>query len=100
LLVACIPALLMLATFGLERLESALVRDPGNEAEVAEFLQQAALRDAPRPARNGAAPRPRERAEPAGTLPTRLAEVGLPTRVYTPQLANPQFQPTQHANRV
>jgi hypothetical protein len=90
----------MLATFGLERLESVLVRDADPESDVAEFLQQAALRDGPRPARNGVPPRPRERAEPAGTLPTRLAETGLPTRVYTPQLANPQFQPTPHPNRV
>lgn len=97
---ACIPALLMVATFGLERIESALVRGTDPEAEVAEFLQHAALREGPRRARNGAAARPRERAEPAGTLPTRLAEAGLPTRVYTPQLANPGFQPTPHANRV
>jgi len=92
--------LLMLATFGLERLESALVRDCVSPSEVEEFLQQAAPNNIGRAARADAARRRSERAEPAGTLPTRLVEVGLPTRVYAPQLANPQFQPTPHANRV
>lgn len=100
LLVACIPGLLMLATFGLQRLESALVRDDDSASDVVEMLQQAALREGARQARSGAAARPRPHAEPAGTLPTRLAEAGLPTRVYTSQLVNPQFQPTPQANRV
>jgi hypothetical protein len=100
LLVACIPVLLMLATFGLERLESALTRDCVSTSDVDEFLQQAAPREARRPVRDsGPMPR-RERAEPAGTLPTRMVETGLPTRVYTAHLPNPQFQATRHANRV
>jgi hypothetical protein len=90
----------MLATFGLERLESALTRDCISTSDVDEFLQQAAPREPRRPVRDsGPMPR-RERAEPVGTLPTRLAQTGLPTRVYTTQLPNPQFQPTRHANPV
>ena len=41
LFVALIPGLLMLATFGLERLESRLDRGSVGAAEVAEFLAQA-----------------------------------------------------------
>lgn len=41
LLVAFIPALLMLATFGLERLESSLNRDALQASDVAEFLERA-----------------------------------------------------------
>ncbi|WP_422744206.1 hypothetical protein ACN27E_20430 [Mycobacterium sp. WMMD1722] len=100
LLVACIPGLLMLATFGLERLESALVRDGGPDADVDEFLRQAAPKEAPRRVRAAAAARPGGRIEPVGTLPTRMVESGLPTMVYSPQPPNPQFRQTRHANRV
>ena len=45
LLVAFIPGLLMLATFGLERLESGLDGDTVSAADVAEFLEQARADD-------------------------------------------------------
>ncbi|WP_307787846.1 hypothetical protein [Mycolicibacterium sp. S2-37] len=97
---ACIPGLLMLATFGLERLETVLTRDCASTSDVDEFLQHAAQRDIRRPVRDSG-PMPRaQRVEPAGTLPTKMAEAGLPTRVYTTHVPNPQFQPTRHANRV
>ena len=41
LLVALVPALLMLATFGLSRLEAGLVRDTVTARDVADFLEQA-----------------------------------------------------------
>ncbi len=41
LLVAFIPGLLMLATFGLERLEAGLEKDTVTASDVAEFLEQA-----------------------------------------------------------
>lgn len=41
LLVACIPALLMLATLGLGRLENALAHDTVTATDVDEFLDQA-----------------------------------------------------------
>ena len=41
LLAACIPGLLMLSTFGLERLETGLHRGPGAAQEAATFLEQA-----------------------------------------------------------
>lgn len=90
----------MLATFGLERLETALTRDCTSNADVDEFLQHAAPIEPRRPVRDsGPIPR-RERAEPVGTLPTRLAETGLPTMVYSTQLPNPQFQQTRQTNGV
>lgn len=88
LFVAFIPWLLMVATFGLERLESGLTRDSSSASDVDDFLQQAE------------ADRQQRRLEPAETLPTRMTAADVPTRVYIPHRPNPQFQPTRHANRV
>lgn len=100
LLVACIPGLLMLAAFGLERVETVLMRDCAPTSDVDEFLQHAAPRELPRPVRDSG-PMPRaQRAEPAGTLPTKMADAGLPTRVFTTHVPNPQFQAPRQANRV
>ncbi|WP_413031155.1 hypothetical protein [Mycolicibacterium litorale] len=85
---AFIPWLLMVATFGLQRVESGLVRDTMTTSDVDDFLEQAE------------AARQQNRPEPVETLPTRMPTDGLPTRVYIPQPTNPQFQPTRHVNRV
>ena len=53
LFVAFIPGLLMLAAFGLERLESSLNRGTVGAAEVAEFLAQAQPADMRTLARDG-----------------------------------------------
>ena len=53
LFVALIPGLLMLATFGLERLESTLNRGSVAAADVAEFLAQARPGDMGTLARDG-----------------------------------------------
>jgi hypothetical protein len=53
LLVAFIPGLLMLATFGLERLESGLVENTLTASDVAEFLDQAEPIDVHTLAREG-----------------------------------------------
>ncbi|MBV9318564.1 MAG: hypothetical protein JOZ23_02135 [Mycobacterium sp.] len=45
LLVALVPALLMLATFGLGRLETALVRDTVTPTDITQFLEQAHAAD-------------------------------------------------------
>jgi hypothetical protein len=107
LLAAFIPALLMLATFGLQRLESSLDDDTVSAADVAEFLQQAEPRDVDTLAREGmgkALNRMQRRlGENEWTLaaPVRDREMSsLPNRLVTHQRANPEFQPTRHANRV
>ncbi|WP_304109646.1 hypothetical protein [Mycolicibacterium bacteremicum] len=76
LLVCFIPGLLMLATFGLQRLEAGLVDDSttGRRADVPERTQP--IRRAP------------------------LEYAGLPTRPATSQRVNPQFPATRQANRV
>jgi hypothetical protein len=53
LLVAFIPGLLMLATFGLGRLEAGLVNDTLTASDVAEFLDQAEPVDMSTLAREG-----------------------------------------------
>ncbi|MBW8711712.1 MAG: hypothetical protein JF631_11875, partial [Mycobacterium sp.] len=53
LLAAFIPALLMLATFGLQRLESSLDDDAVSASDVAEFLEQAEAGDVNTLAREG-----------------------------------------------
>jgi hypothetical protein len=100
LLVVFIPGLLMLATFGLERLESGLTRDSGTASEVAKLLQHARVADVTAPPRDGPPRRLTERDAANDPLPTRLAPPSLPTRVYFEHSPNPQFQPTRHANRV
>ena len=108
LLVALIPGLLMLATFGLERLESGLRRDTVSATDVAEFLEQAEAGDVDTLARDGMSDaldclNQRLHERESGTNGVRRAEQlapGLPTRVYLHHLANPEFQPTRHANRV
>jgi hypothetical protein len=107
LLVVFIPGLLMLATFGLGRLESSLARDTVSASDVAEFLQQAKAHDVDRLARDGMSEaldgihrRLAERDPANDTLPTRLAQPSLPKRVYIEHSPNPQFQATRHANRV
>lgn len=88
LLVAFIPWLLMVATFGLERLESGLTRDTASTADVDAFLQQAE------------AERQQRRLDPVETLPTRSTAVEETARVYIPHRPNTQFQQTRQANRV
>jgi hypothetical protein len=107
LLVAFIPGLLMLATIGLGRLESALGCDPVSPSDVAEFLQQAEADDVDTLVRDGMGQaldnihrRLHERESAAAAVPVGAATAGLPTRVYIHELANPGFQPTRHANRV
>ena len=89
----------MLATFGLERLESGITDD--TNAEVAKLIEAAA----PRPDVDRRFTR---RADPdfPSVPPLRTAfstlddEPGLPTRRYGRADANPQFRATPHANRV
>jgi hypothetical protein len=107
LLAAFIPGLLMLATFGLQRLESSLEDDAVSAADVAEFLEQAEPDDVDTLAREGMG-------RALDSLHQRLGEgdlpldggigagemASLPTRLYVHHGSNPEFQPTRHANRV
>jgi hypothetical protein len=105
LLVALIPGLLMLATFGLERLESGLQRDTVTSTDVAKFLEQAEAADVDTLARDGMSRaldgmkqrlHERENNWSGTSTPAR----GLPSRLYVHHQANPEFQPTRQANRV
>jgi hypothetical protein len=110
LLVAFIPGLLMLATFGLERLETGLDRDTVSAADVAEFLRQAQADEVRTLAIEGMPQaldcmhrRLHER-DSADEAPRASIAVedwpNLPTPLYTYNGANPEFQPSRHANRV
>jgi hypothetical protein len=107
LLAAFIPALLMLATFGLQRLESSLRDDTVSAADVAEFLNQAKADDVNTLAREGMGraldglhKRLGERDWPLSPLPPAREMASLPNRLLMHHRANPEFQPTRHANRV
>jgi hypothetical protein len=103
LLVAFIPGLLMLATFGLDRLEAGLDEGTVSQTDVAEILEQAKADSARMPIAA-------YDTGPLSTLPLRearydecpLAEPasGLPTRVYVHHRPNPQFQATRQPDRV
>ncbi|MBJ7339515.1 hypothetical protein [Mycolicibacterium sp.] len=100
LLVAFIPGLLMLATFGLDRLEAGLDDDTVSPADVTACLEQAKA-DCAKPAVRTAV------VETYQLLDDEYDERvitesprGLPTRVFVHHGANPEFQPTRHAHRV
>jgi hypothetical protein len=122
LLVALVPALLMLATLGLERLEKGLGHDTVTATDVAEFLEQAEAVDVRTLARDGmpealdylhrrraeriidppvrnSAPG-KHHADPFFTAAFTAVEPGLPTRQRNHSQANLQFKPTRHVNRV
>jgi hypothetical protein len=123
LLVAFIPGLLMLATFGLERLEAGLEKDTVTASDVAEFLEQAAPIDMRTLARDGMsealdslhrrmdrlADESRYRLYDADPVTDPLltaasisgaGHLGLPRHPHNHSQANRQFGPPQHANRV
>ena len=110
LLVGFIPGLLMLATHGLERLESGIVGDTMSAADVAEFLQQAQADDVHTLARDGMPTaldgmhrRLRGQVCKAEVARPRITEdewSNLPTPVYLFDEANTEFQPSRHAYRV
>ena len=103
----------MLATFGLERLETGLNRDTVSATDVAEFLEQAQADDVRTLARDGMPQalacmhrRLHERDSEVEVVKT-VRSVGavyespnLPTPLYVYSRANPEFQPSRHANRV
>ena len=120
LLVALTPGLLMLATFGLQRLESGLENDTLTASDVAEFLEQAEPVDVRTLAREGmpgaldslhrrinyqTAPLPSS-AEPdtdhwsAATLISAPNQPTSPRHQHQHSRANRQFAPREHANRV
>jgi hypothetical protein len=124
LLVAFIPGLLMLATFGLARLEAGLENDALTASDVADFLKQAELVDVRTLARDGMPEAPDcrhgrigritdewaylpSRAEPAtdrlltaSFISAAPAEPGLVKRRRQDSRPNRQFGPREHANRV
>ena len=82
----------MMATFGLDRLETA-IDDPETDNQVADLLERATA------AARSEGARVRVPAVPAG--PFHLDdEPDLPTRLYQSVNSNPQFQATRQANRV
>ena len=107
LVAAFIPVLLMLATFGLQRLESSLDDDTLSASDVAEFLDQAKADDVNMLAREGMGraldglhQRLGEREWPPDGRTAARDMASLPNRLYANHRSNPEFQPTRHANRV
>jgi hypothetical protein len=98
----------MLATFGLERLESSLGLGDGHPAQPpglrAQTTQAPRPSDAPQavfvPARMPPRPLPHRGHAVFNGMAALLDEPGLPTRVCRREPANPQFQPTPQANTV
>jgi hypothetical protein len=104
LLIAFIPGLLMLATFGLDRLEAGLEGDAVSPADVNAFLEQAKA-DCAKPAAKPSEVQTYELLDEAyedgyGQRAVTASAQGLPTRVYIHRGSNTEFQPTRHAYRV
>ncbi|MDG4665228.1 hypothetical protein [Mycobacterium sp. 236(2023)] len=107
LLVALIPGLLILATLGLERVESGLRREALSPADVDEMVEQARGQAVDAHARHvpqRALPVSRRPVTETAPLARRFVEPisspGLPTHEYLAHLANTEFRQTRHANRV
>jgi len=97
----------MLATFGLQRLESSLDDDAVSASDVAEFLEQAEADDVNTLAREGMGraldglhQRLGERDWPLDDGPGIREMASLPNRLVVHHASNPEFRPTRHANRV
>lgn len=123
LLVAGVPALLMLAALGLGRLESELTRDAMVVTDVNEFLELAGgvdmrtlasegmpealeylhrreARQLPGPVLTGRNDGPRHGAPSFAVGFVDRDEMTLPTRIHGHSHVNPQFRAPRHANRV
>jgi hypothetical protein len=107
LLVALIPGLLMLATFGLERVEAGLSRQTISAADVAQFLDQAEASDVDALVRDGLDTaihdqhrRRGEREVATAATARSTALPGLPTVPSFPPRVNTGFQQTRHPNPV
>ena len=108
LFVAFIPGLLMLATLGLERLESRLNSDTLMATDIAEFLQQAQPGDVRTLAREGMPEaldcfhrRRLERIEPSMEAVMEAANNGGSlARTHAYNRPNPLFQPPRHPDPV
>ena len=106
LLVAFVPGLLMLATFGLDRLESGLVGDVVSADDVAAALDRAKA-DCARPAAPCDVDDEMSAEHVYEPFQTRFAEsvAGTssqrsPARIYVHHRGNPEFLPTRQADRV
>ncbi|WP_396898396.1 hypothetical protein [Mycolicibacterium sp.] len=96
LLVALIPGLLMLAAFGLDRLEAWLARESGPVSGPAAQPSRADTRET----MDGLQRRLRQRHVAIETALGDLNVERLPTRLQTSCHPNPEFQETRYANRV
>ena len=100
----------MLATFGLQRIESGLDRDTVSVTDVAEFLEQAQADDLSTLARDGMPEaldgmhrRLQERIPEPAVVTTYIIDddrSNLPMPLYADNVANTEFQQSLHANRV
>lgn len=107
MLAVLVPGLLMLATFGLERLEAALARDPDATADVPEFVQQAESERAKSLAQEAVYRETdaqhhlsQDRSSAAQSYAVGFDGPSLPTRAYVHHRPNPQFQAPRQADRV
>ncbi|MGB0438169.1 MAG: hypothetical protein ACPGVY_16540 [Mycobacterium sp.] len=82
LLVALTPGLLILATLGLDRVESSLQRDVITAADVADLMEA------------------NERDSATGGLIDHIPAANLPTHQYFHDRPNPEFQQTRQMNPV
>ena len=100
LLVALIPGLLMVVTFGLQRLESGLNRDTVSSTDVAKFFEHAEPADVSTLARDGMSRALDDLWRRQHAQDTAANSGCLPTRQYAHHGAKTEFQPTRHGDRV
>jgi hypothetical protein len=99
LLVSFIPVLLMLATFGLDRLEAGLDSDTISAEDVVAVLEQAKADCARTPTRVDDDPSDDFDPRFDDYLATKPVP-GLPARIYVHHGSNPEFRQTRQPDRV
>ncbi|MCV7080573.1 hypothetical protein H7H37_03870 [Mycolicibacterium insubricum] len=94
MLATLVPSMLMLGTFGLDRVESLLGKTDNRDLALMELIEKT------RPRALGAGPGTSSghRGYPMASVLD--GEPGLPTRVFRPSVVNPQFQPSRRVDGV
>ena len=97
MLATLVPSVLVLGTFGLDRVETLLGKTDNRDLALLELIEKTRPRALGAGSGTGSGHRG-ERAYPM--LSVLDGEPGLPTRVFRPSVANPQFQPSRRIDGV
>lgn len=101
LFAACVPPMLMVTTYALQRLESVIHSERPSAGKIVARIEQAALTAQSRAIANALTTEPARLATDPEPVNRILAdEPGLPTRIQLPSPTKTRFRPADFANSV